>query len=124
MNVTATEIAGLPCIIVATDTPLSAASAASALVEAAMNEGARVVVVPVEHLGDAFFQLRTGLAGEIVQKLVQYRMKLAVVGDVSHYVAASMAFRDLVIESERGSDFIFVSDMDALAARLAAGKRA
>jgi hypothetical protein len=79
---------------------------------------AEVVAVPVGRLDEGFFALRTGLAGEILQKFVNYRIRLVVVGDVSAYVAASTAFRDLVRESDRGDGTWFVADLDALDARL------
>ncbi|MEU4097003.1 DUF4180 domain-containing protein [Streptomyces sp. NPDC026673] len=79
---------------------------------------AEVVAVPVARLDERFFELRSGLAGEILQKFVNYRIRLAVVGDISAYVAASKAFRDLVRESDRGDGTWFVADLDALDARL------
>ncbi len=51
---------------------------------------------------------------------MNYRIRLAIVGDVSRWVAASTAFRDLVVEAERGTDLLFVADMTALGERLGA----
>lgn len=93
---------------------------ARGLVEAALSERASVVVVPVDALDAAFFELRSGVLGEVAQKLVNYRLTLAVVGDVSGYAAASTAFRDFVVECERGRDVLFVEDMTALERRLSA----
>ena len=78
------------------------------------------IVVPVARLDPAFFRLRSGLAGEFVQKIVNYRRRLAVIGDISAFTAASTAFADFVRESNRGRNVFFVPDLDALAARLAA----
>jgi hypothetical protein len=80
---------------------------------------ADVVAVPVDRLDPAFFTLRSGLAGEIMQKFVNYRLRLAVVGDISGYVAASTALRDLVVESNRGNHVWFVADLDELDSHLA-----
>jgi hypothetical protein len=44
---------------------------------------------------------------------------LAVVGDVSAHTAASEAFRDLVVEADRGTTLLFVADLPALQQRLA-----
>jgi hypothetical protein len=41
---------------------------------------AEVVAIPAARLGERFFDLRTGVAGEIMQKFVNYRLRLAVVG--------------------------------------------
>jgi hypothetical protein len=46
-----------------------------------------------------------------VQKFVNYRMRLAVVGDVSAHEAASEPFRDWVRETNRGKDIWFVPDL-------------
>ena len=74
--------------------------------------------MPVTRLDGRFFSLRTGVAGAIVQKLVQYRRRLAVVGDISGYVAGSNALRDLVYESNRGRQAWFVADRPALDSKL------
>ncbi|MDX3237635.1 DUF4180 domain-containing protein [Streptomyces sp. ME03-5709C] len=79
---------------------------------------AEVVALPVARLDERFFALRTGLAGEIMQKFVNYRVRLAVVGDVSAYTAASTAFRDLVRECNHGDHTWFLGDLEALDARL------
>lgn len=79
---------------------------------------ADVVAVPAGRFDDRFFQLRTGLAGEIMQKFVNYRIRLAVVGDISGHVEASTALRDLVRESNRGRHIWFVTDLADLDAHL------
>jgi hypothetical protein len=81
--------------------------------------GAEVVAVPASRLGDDFFALGTRFAGEIMQKFVNYRLRLAVVGDISRHLAASAALRALVHESNRAEHVWFVPDLDALDARLA-----
>ena len=80
---------------------------------------ADVVAVPVGRFDERFFALRTGLAGEVMQKFANYRMRLAVVGDISAQVAASTALRDLVYESNRGDRIWFVADLAELDTRLA-----
>jgi hypothetical protein len=80
--------------------------------------GAEVVAVPAERLDEQFFSLGTGFAGEIMQKFVNYRLRLAVVGDISRHVEASSALRALVHESNRSGHIWFVPDVDALDARL------
>lgn len=77
------------------------------LIGEAMFAGATMIALPVRRLGAAFFQLRTGLAGEIAQKAVNYRLKLAVIGDISEHLAASSALRDWVREANRGREIWF-----------------
>jgi hypothetical protein len=84
------------------------------------HEATWVVFTP-EQLGDEFFELRTGRAGAIAQKFVDYHMGLAVVGDIAGKVAASTPLADWVQESNRGRNLWFVPDLDALAERLQDG---
>ena len=78
------------------------------------------VALPAAVLGDEFFELRTGRAGAIVQKFVNYRMGLVVVGDISDRLAASKPLRDWVRESNRGRSLWFVNELSELADRLPA----
>jgi hypothetical protein len=87
------------------------------LIGEAWGHGATWVAVPAERLHDDFFSLSTGVAGEIAQKFVNYRLGLAIVGDVSRFTEASSALRAWVLESNRGDHIWFVRDLEELAAR-------
>lgn len=89
------------------------------LIGLAMAQGAGWVAAPVERLGNDFFRLESRVAGEMIQKFVNYRVRLAIVGDLSAPLARSGALRDFVHESNKGRHVWFVEDMQALAARLA-----
>jgi hypothetical protein len=80
---------------------------------------AEVLVVPASRLDGRFFDLTTGLAGAVLQKFVNYRMQVAIVGDIAEYLATSNALRAFVIESNRGQQVWFLDDLDQLANRLA-----
>jgi len=84
----------------------------------AMQTGCQVVVIPVERFDPDFFRLRTGVAGAIVQKFVQYSRRLVILGDVSNFVEESTAFDAFVIEANRGRDIWFVPDAAELGRRL------
>ena len=101
------------------DPVLATVSDFTGLIGDAMGEDVRMVAIPAGRLADDFFRLRTGLAGEVLQKFVNYGFKLAIIGDVSRWVEESNAFRDLLIELERGTDVYAVPDFEALEARLA-----
>jgi hypothetical protein len=121
MSTQLTEIAGARCVLVAEDGPaLSDSEGARTLIEVAMGERASLVVLPVGRLGPSFFELRSGLAGELLQKMINYHLKVAIVGDITAYVAASDALRDFVIECNRGRDVFFEPDVAALERRLTA----
>lgn len=72
--------------------------------------GCSRLALPKQQIAEAFFDLRTGLAGEILQKFVNYRMKLAIYGDFSVYT--SKALRDFIYESNQGRDICFASDRE------------
>lgn len=78
------------------------------------------LVLPTARLGEAFLNLRTGLAGAAIQKFVTYRLGLAIVGDISAELAASAALRDFVRESNSGDRVWFVPDLAAFETRLLA----
>lgn len=61
-----------------------------------------------EAVAEAFFDLRSTLAGEILQKFVNYRMKLAIYGDFGGYT--SKALRDFIYESNQGQAIFFTTD--------------
>jgi hypothetical protein len=92
----------------------------SGLVGDLFSAGAQVVAIPLSRLGPDFLRLGTGVAGQVLQKLVNYRFQVAVVGDVSAAVANSEPLRDFVRESNRGTTVWFVDDLAALEAKLMA----
>jgi hypothetical protein len=118
---TVTVAHGLRILHCAADgAPLADEAGAVELIAVALAQRADLVVVPVTRLDPRFFTLSTGVAGEIVQKLVNYRLPLAVVGDITAYVSASAALRDWVYECNRGRQVWFVASPSDLDARLAA----
>lgn len=118
MDDSVVELQGVPVLVCAEDgKPIAGTQDALDLIGAALSR-AEIVAVPVARLDDRFFTLRAGLAGEIMQKFTNYRLRLVLVGDISAQVAASPAVRDLVFESNRGRQVWFVADLDELDARL------
>src|SRR5690349_4197331 len=114
------ERAGVPVLVCdPAGPPVATSEAALDLIGAAFG-GAEVVAVPAGRLDPSFFSLGTRFAGDVMQKFVNYRMRLVVVGDISAHLAASGALRALVAESNRHDHIWFVPDLAALDARLAA----
>jgi hypothetical protein len=114
------DLSGQRCLLVAQDgPPLRTVSHVVDLIGDALSEGATVVAVPVSALDPSFFDLRSGFAGDVLQKAANYGIKFAVVGDVAEHAAASNAFRDLVVESRRSTSFFFEPELELLASRLA-----
>src|ERR1700677_4330983 len=64
------------------DAEVSAALDSSALISLAIEHRAGLVILPASEVGNGFFQLKTGVAGDLIQKFVNYRLRLAIIGDV------------------------------------------
>jgi hypothetical protein len=119
MDATVTTLHGIPTLILPEDGPAVGTELdAGDLVGGALEHAVDLLVVPAARIAAEFWTLRSGVAGEVLQKLVNYRLRLAVVGDITAPVEASTALRDLVRESNRRRDVWFLPDMDALDERL------
>jgi hypothetical protein len=90
------------------------------LIGEALTAHASLIAVPVSRLSADFFQLRSGIAGEIVGKVVTYHLKLAIIGDIAAHVTATSALRAWVRECNRHGEVYFLSSLDDLAAHLRA----
>lgn len=98
--------------------PIDTEGAATELVGEAIGLRAEAVVVPAERLTDDFFDLTTGVAGEIAQKFSTYRVRLAVVGDITQRVSGSESLAAWVAESNRGDQLWFCPRFEDFQARL------
>lgn len=74
------------------------------------------IIIHEHNLNSRFFDLKTGLAGEILQKFSNYRMRLAIVGDFSKF--NSKSFKDFVFESNNSNLVFFTGSFDAAIKRL------
>ncbi|GAA2309668.1 DUF4180 domain-containing protein [Streptomyces kunmingensis] len=118
------ELAGVSVYVCSPDgPPLDSERAALDLIGDAGYRGAAWVAVPAERCGPDFFRLRTRVAGDVVQKFVNYRMGLAVIGDIDAETAASTALADFIRESNRGRQLWFLPDAAALETRLVESDR-
>lgn len=98
---------------------LSRVQDALELIGNARSTGATLVLIPVSRLDPSFFELRTMLAGEMLQKFATYQVRVAIVGDTSALCAESKSLRDLVREANRGETAWFVQSREELELRLA-----
>lgn len=67
-----------------------------------------MIIVNKSEVSEAFFDLKTRLAGEVLQKFINYQTKIAIIGDYSGY--SSKSLKDFIYESNNGNDIFFVSD--------------
>lgn len=91
----------------------------SDLIGNAWAENISLIALPVARLDPEFFRLSSLLAGDVLQKLVNYRLQLAILGDISKHTESSQALRDFVWESNRGEHVWFLADEVELNAKLA-----
>jgi hypothetical protein len=112
-------LAGATVYVCAPDGPkLDSERAANDIIGDSYACNPAVVAIPVERLCADFLTLSNRIAGEVIQKFVNYSTVVAFVGDVSAAVAASNALRDFIRESNRGRHVWFVADMAELEAKL------
>jgi hypothetical protein len=100
--------------------PLDSEQAAVDIVGDALGQRAEFVVIPVGRLDERFFTLDTGLAGEILHKLTLYRLRVAVIGDITGHLENSKALRDMVHEANNGRQVWFLASLSELDKRLQA----
>lgn len=80
------------------------------------DSGCERFVLKQSHLVSDFFDLKTGLAGNVLQKIVNYRMKLAIVGDFTIYSSKSLS--DFIYEMNSGRDVFFLNSEEEAIDRL------
>ena len=66
------------------------------------------IAINKEAIAEEFFILSKGIAGEILQKFINYQIKFAIIGDYSKYT--SKPLKDFIYESNNGKDIFFVTD--------------
>lgn len=98
--------------VVCSEAPIitDAQSALDLIAEAGFVHHVRKIVLDQTAVSEDFFRLSTGLAGEVVQKFVNYHCQLAIVGDFSHYT--SQPLQDYIRECNKGRHVFFVSSCE------------
>lgn len=72
--------------------------------------GADKMIIHANNITPGFFDLKTRIAGEILQKFSNYNMPLAIVGDYSQYTSKSL--KDFIYESNKGGKVNFLSSVE------------
>lgn len=73
-------------------------------------KGCSRIILDKKSICEEFFRLSSGIAGEVLQKFVNYHTKLAVIGDFSNYT--SKPLHDFIYECNRGNDIFFAGNLD------------
>jgi hypothetical protein len=74
------------------------------------------IILHAENIIAGFFDLKTGIAGDILQKFSTYNVQLAIVGDFSKYTSKSL--NDFIFESNKLGRINFVNSTDEAKKRL------
>ena len=97
-----------------------AASALELAMSAKYETGADRLAIDKRVVAEDFFILSTGMAGEILQKFINYHVKAAIWGDYTRY--AGKPLKDFIYESNKGRDFFFVETKEEALRKLAEAK--
>ena len=84
-------------------------------------QDAKRIIIHQKNITESFFDLKTTLAGDILQKFSNYNVKLAIIGDFSIYTSKSL--RDFIYESNKAGRISFVATKDEAIEALTAGIR-
>ena len=74
------------------------------------------LIVHEKNIHPDFFDLKTKMAGEILQKFSNYKVRLIIVGDFSNYQSRSL--KDFIFESNKGKSVNFLSSIEEALAKL------
>jgi hypothetical protein len=80
------------------------------LMAEASSMGANKIIIDHSNINSDFFNLKTGMAGEILQKFSTYNVRLAIIGDFSVFPGKSL--QDFIRESNRHGMINFVSNRE------------
>ncbi len=82
--------------------------------------GCSRIILDKKNICQEFFRLSSGIAGEILQKFINYHTKLAIVGDFSQYT--SKPLHDFIYECNNGNDIYFVNNLEQAIEKLSTAR--
>jgi len=68
------------------------------------------IIIHEKNIISDFFNLTTGIAGEILQKFSTYNLQIAIIGDYSKFTSKSL--KDFIFESNKYGPIIFVNSIE------------
>lgn len=72
-------------------------------------QGFDKIIIYERNITPDFFDLKNGIAGEILQKFSNYRIRLAIIGDFSKYTGKSVTA--FINESNKNKHIVFVNSI-------------
>jgi hypothetical protein len=82
------------------------------LLDIVSDTSSKRLIIKRENLCEGFFDLKTGVAGEILQKVGNYRLNLGILGDFSDIESKSM--RDFIYESNNSRQILFKKTVEEI----------
>ena len=89
--------------VISAETPINTENDALNLIAVCAAHHTYSLLLHAEALSDDFFKLRTGSAGKILQKFVNYNLKVAVLIGSEQKIYGK--FKELIAETNKGNDF-------------------
>lgn len=74
------------------------------------------IIIHERNMIPAFFDLKTGVAGEILQKFSNYKAQLVIIGEFSKFPGKSL--KDFIYESNKGKLINFLDSLELAIERL------
>lgn len=118
MNFKKVEKDGKICAVVESDdiVILDVQSAIDLIANIDYHIGTKNIVINKNLINEDFFVLSTKLAGEILQKFVNYGVRIGIYGDYSNYNSKSL--KDFIYECNKGSSVFFAQTEDEAIERI------
>jgi Domain of unknown function (DUF4180) len=118
MNITKVKKNGIEIAVVSSNEILitDVQSALDLMATVQYEVGCYRVIINKLAICEDFFDLKTRLAGEILQKFINYQTKIAIVGDFSGYTSKSL--KDFIYECNHGRDIFFLTNEEQAVEKL------
>lgn len=81
-----------------------------------VNAGSHNLIIHAEAIDGRFFDLKSGLLGEVLQKMSNYKVTLAVIGDFSGY--SSKSLKAFMVECSRDRRVVFAENIESAMKRI------
>lgn len=109
---------GLSLAVISSDEPvmIDGPSALDLAMTVKYQTGASSLILDKRAVCEEFFILSSGLAGDILQKYINYHIRAAIYGDYSRYT--SKPLRDFIYESNQGTNFFFTATKEEAVQKL------
>ncbi|MGW6149962.1 DUF4180 domain-containing protein [Bacillus mycoides] len=109
MEIKKVVIRGINIAVVRNDTVLISGvqSALDLMATVQYEADSKRIAINKSLISESFFDLKTRLAGDILQKFINYSVKIAIVGDFFMYTSKSL--KDFIYECNKGKDIFFLA---------------